>query len=82
MNPVIDLDVCKGESQIQVFLDKRKPYRKSFRIKHGIRGLGNLLEFLHEVEKLASGNQHTVVLESIVHERYSITQFLDKQNYV
>ena len=34
MNPVIGLDVSKGESQVQAFLDKGKPYRKSFSIKH------------------------------------------------
>jgi transposase len=27
MNPVIGLDVSKGESQVQAFLDKGKPYR-------------------------------------------------------
>lgn len=26
MNPVIGLDVSKGESQVQAFLDKGKPY--------------------------------------------------------
>ena len=34
MNPVVGLDVSKGESQVQAFLDKGKPYRKSFSIKH------------------------------------------------
>jgi transposase len=29
MNPVIGLDVSKGESQVQAFIDKGKPYRKS-----------------------------------------------------
>lgn len=29
MNPVIGLDVSKGESQIHAFLDKGKPYRMS-----------------------------------------------------
>lgn len=82
MNPVIGLDVSKGESQIQAFLDKGKPYRKSFSIKHDIKGLGNLLEFLHEVEKLANGNQPTVVLESTGHYHYPVTQFLEEQNYV
>ena len=28
MNPVVGLDVAKGESQVQAFLDKGKPYRK------------------------------------------------------
>ena len=32
MNPVVGLDVSKGESQVQAFLDKGKPYRKSFKV--------------------------------------------------
>jgi transposase len=51
MNPVIGLDVSKGESQVQAFLDKGKPYRKSFSITHDLKGLGCLLVFLQDVEK-------------------------------
>lgn len=54
MNPVIGLDVSMGESQVQAFLDKGKPYRKSFSIEHNLEGLGNLLEFLKEVERAAA----------------------------
>jgi len=36
MNPVIGLDVAKGESQVKAFLDKRKPYRKSFSVLHNV----------------------------------------------
>jgi hypothetical protein len=43
MNPVIGLDVSKGESEVQAFLDKGKPYGKSFSIKHDLNGLGRLL---------------------------------------
>lgn len=49
MNPIIGLDVAKGESQVQAFLDKGKPYRKSFSIKHSI------IEFLKEFESSAGG---------------------------
>ena len=28
MNPVVGLDVAKGESQVQAFLDKSKPFGK------------------------------------------------------
>ena len=64
MNPVIGLDVSKGESQVQAFLDKGKPYRKSFSINHDLEGLEKLLEFLQEVERSAGGHQPSVVLES------------------
>jgi transposase len=30
MNPVVGLDVSKGESQVQAFLGKGKPYRKLY----------------------------------------------------
>ena len=53
MNPVIGLDVSKGESQVQAFLDKGKPYRKSFSVKHNTEGLSSLLEFLQEVEEFS-----------------------------
>lgn len=33
LNPVVGLDVAKGESQVQAFLDKSKPFGKSFSIK-------------------------------------------------
>ena len=82
MNPVIGLDVSKGESQVQAFLDKGKPYRKSFSIKHNLDGLGSLLEFLHEVESSAGGHQPSVVLESTGHYHIPVIQFLEEQNYV
>lgn len=33
MNTVVALDVAKGESQVQVFLDKSIPFGKSFLMK-------------------------------------------------
>ncbi|MDP4103682.1 MAG: hypothetical protein Q8935_01910 [Bacillota bacterium] len=32
MNPVVDLDISKGESQVQAFLEKGKSFRKSFKV--------------------------------------------------
>jgi transposase len=82
MNPVVGLDVSKGESQVQAFLDKGKPYRKSFSIEHNLEGLGSLLEFLQEVEESANGNQPSVVLESTGHYHSPVIQFLEEQKYV
>ena len=45
MNPVIGLDVAKGESQVQAFLDKKKPYKKSFKVEHTLEGLASLIRF-------------------------------------
>lgn len=82
MNPVVGLDVSKGESQVQAFLDKGKPYRKSFSIHHNLEGLGDLLLFLQEVERSAEGYQPSVVLESTGHYHAPVIQFLEEQNYV
>lgn len=82
MNPVISLDVSKGESQVQAFLEKGKPYRKNFSIKHNTEGLGSLLKFLQEVESPSGGHQPSVVLESTGHYHFPVIQFLEEQNYV
>lgn len=82
MNPVVGLDVSKGESQVQAFLDKGKPYRKSFSIKHTLDGLGSLLEFLEDIEKLAHGKQPSVILESTGQYHMPVIQFLEEQQYV
>ncbi|MGE7979506.1 IS110 family transposase [Psychrobacillus sp. NPDC093200] len=82
MNPVVGLDVAKGESQVQAFLDKGKPYRKSFSIQHNLEGLKAFLDFLQEIE-IASGGYHpSVVLESTGHYHTPVIQFLEEQNYV
>lgn len=47
MNPVVGLDVAKGESQVQAFLDKGKPYRK-----RGIQLL-NLRNLTRQQESIA-----------------------------
>lgn len=82
MNPVVGLDVSKGESEVQAFLDKGKPYRKSFSIKHDKEGLQKFLEFLEEVKKESKGNQPSVILESTGHYHTPVIQFLDEQSYV
>lgn len=82
MNPVVGLDVAKGESQVQAFLDKGKPYRKSFSIQHNLEGLKRFLDFLQEIEKAAGGYQPSVVLESTGHYHTPVVQFLEEQNYV
>lgn len=76
MNPVVGLDVSKGESQVQAFLDKGKPYRKSFSIHHNLKGLGDLLLFLQEVERSAEGYQPSVVLESTGHYHAPVIKML------
>jgi transposase len=81
MNPVVGLDVSRGESQVQAFLDKGKPYRKSFKVSHSNEALDYLLHFLKEVEN-ESGMEPTVILESTGHYHAPIIQFLEEQNYL
>ncbi|WP_169787388.1 hypothetical protein [Sporosarcina globispora] len=38
MDPVIDLDVAKGESQVQAFLARKQPFGKTFKFNHDING--------------------------------------------
>jgi transposase len=81
MNPVVGLDISKGKSQIQVFLDKGKPYRKSFSILHNLEGLGTLLDFLREIEEL-TGQKPPVVLEATGHYHTPVVQFLEEHDYL
>jgi hypothetical protein len=38
----------RGKSQVQAFLDKGKPYRKSFKVSHTNEGLDSPLHFMKE----------------------------------
>jgi transposase len=82
MNPVVGLDVSKGESQVQAFLDKGKPYRKSFSVMHTLDGLDLLLEFLVEVTRVTDGKKPSVILESTGHYHHPVIQFLEDHHYV
>ncbi len=46
MNPVVGLEVPKGESQVQTFLDKSKPFGKSYSMKHTKEELDRIIGFL------------------------------------
>ncbi|TFB15112.1 IS110 family transposase [Filobacillus milosensis] len=81
MDPVVGLDVSKGESQVQAFLDKKKPYRKSFSIDHTREGLSSLLEFLKHLKEL-TGQYPSVILESTGHYHTPVVQFLEEHNYL
>ncbi|QQT00352.1 hypothetical protein I6J18_22765 [Peribacillus psychrosaccharolyticus] len=76
MNPVIGLDVAKVESQVQAFLDKKQPYKKSFKVAytHTLEGLTILLEFIREIEEV-SGEKPPIVLESTGHYHTPVVQF-------
>ncbi len=78
MNPVVGLDVAKGESQVQAFLDQSKPYGKSFSMKHIKEELEHFLEFLKEIEEV-TGQMPMVILESTGHYHSPVVALLPVQ---
>lgn len=76
MNPVIGLDVAKGESQVQAVLDKKQPYKKSFKAAHTLEGLNSLLDFIKEVEDVSGGHPPIVLeqLDIITHQLCNISK--------
>lgn len=81
MSPVIGLDVAKGESQVQAYLDKKKPYKKSFKIQHNLEGLASLLDFIKELEDVA-GERPPIVLESTGHYHKPVVQYFEDREYL
>ena len=73
--------MAKGESQVQAFLDKKKPYKKSFKVEHTLEGLAGLLDFIREVEDL-SGGQPPIVLESTGHYHTPVVQYFEERGYL
>jgi len=81
MNPVVGLDISKGESQVQAFVDKGKPFRKSFKVAHTLEGLALLVEFLEKVQK-ETGQKPPVILESTGHYQTAVVLYLEERGYL
>ena len=81
MNPVVGLDISKGESQVQAFLDKGKPYRKSFKVSHTVEGLSYLVSFLEDVKK-ESGKKPSIILEATGHYQTPVVHYLEERSYL
>lgn len=81
MNPVVGLDISKGESQVQAFIDKGKPFRKSFKISHTLEDLGLLFKFLEDVKKETS-KKPPVILEATGHFQTPVVQYLEERGYI
>src|SRR5690625_5941556 len=79
MDPVIGLDVAKGESQVQAFLQRKKIYKQSFKFTHDLPGLHTFHHFYQELEK-ASGQPPAVIFESTGHYHKPVLQFLEDQD--
>ncbi|WP_096241753.1 IS110 family transposase [Alteribacillus bidgolensis] len=79
MNPVIGLDIAKGESQVQAFLQKKKPFKKTFKFKHDTEGLHRFYRFYEEMEQ-ESGIRPVVIFESTGHYHEPVLPFLEEHN--
>ncbi|TFJ93130.1 IS110 family transposase [Lentibacillus salicampi] len=77
MDPVIGLDVAKGESQVQAFLQRKKTYKQSFKFEHNLQGLHIFYQFYQEVEQV-SGQPPAVIFESTGHYHEPVLQFLEE----
>ncbi len=76
MNPVVGVDIAKGKSEVQAFLDKGKPYGKSFSIKHKREELDAFISFLGEMKSM-TGQMPVVILESTGRSHTPIVQCLE-----
>ncbi|NQX60601.1 IS110 family transposase [Paenibacillus qinlingensis] len=81
MNPVIGLDVSKGESHAQAFLDRGVPHGKIFRFSHDIEGLASFLNYIRGLESAAE-MPPTIVMEATGHYHSPVVQYLDEQQYL
>ncbi|MGG1401643.1 IS110 family transposase [Bacillus salipaludis] len=81
MNPVVGLDIAKGESQVQAFLDKKKPYKSSFKVSHTLEGLDILHQFLREIENV-TGVKPPIVLEATGHYHTPVVQYFEDRDYL
>jgi transposase len=81
MNPVIGLDVSKGESMAQAFLDKGRPCGKVFRFEHTNQGLGRLRDYMKDLEN-ETGKPPTIVLEATGHYHTPLLPLFEELGYV
>jgi len=81
MNPVIGVDISKGESHAQAFLKRGLPYGKIFKFKHDLEGLASFLVYIRDVES-AAGTRPSVVMEATGHYHSPVVLFLDEHQYL
>ena len=79
MDPVIGLDVAKGESQVQAFLQRKETFKQSFKFTHDLPGLQTFYNFYQELEE-TSGQPPAVIFESTGHYHEPVLQFLENQD--
>lgn len=79
MDPVIGLDVAKGESQVQAFLKRKQTYKESFKFTHDLQGLHTFYLFYQEVEQVAD-QPPAIIFESTGHYHDPVLHFLENHD--
>lgn len=80
MQPVIGIDISKGVSEGQVFLDKNKPFGKGFRFSHSKSGFHEFERILTEVITM-SNKRPAIIMEATGHYHLPVLDFLESQGY-
>ncbi len=62
-------------------MERKKPYKKSFKVKHDLDGLASLLDFIKEIEDI-SGERPPLVMESTGHYHKPVVQYFEDRGYL
>lgn len=79
MDPVIGLDVAKGESQVQAFLQRKQTYKESFKFTHDLQGLHTFYLFYQELKQVAD-QPPAIIFESTGHYHEPVLHFLESHD--
>jgi len=80
MEPVVGVDVAKGSSIVQAFLNRNEPYGKLESISHGERGFERLGQLLAELQAETMINP-VVVLEATGHYHRGLAAYLERSGW-
>lgn len=80
VQPVIALDIAKGVSKAQIFLERGRAQGKSFDVFHTAEGFATLHQRLQDVETL-TGVRPVAIFESTGHYHATLSYFLEDHGY-
>ncbi|WP_068505946.1 IS110 family transposase [Paenibacillus kribbensis] len=80
MNPVVGVDVAKGASVVQAFLQRNKPFGKSKQIRHTPHGFEQLHALLKQLQR-ETNQKPKIILEPTGHYHRILVLYLKDQGY-
>lgn len=80
MTPVVGLDVAKGATEGQAFLDPGQPYGPHFEIVHTMAGFAAFEARLQDLTRQA-GCRPTMILDSTGHYHVPVVRFQEDHGY-